>query len=236
MSPFRLGLFAAAGIAFFASLGLWHFGSGFPRVLEVLFMGPGKPMPPILSHPLYASAFAILYVTSLALACGAVLATSRQRALNLRGRVALVLAGLVMAVGGVGIAWAMQNAVSMLSIAARSETRIKANAMQIAVSENVPRMQFGLTALCLPPLGLFLCGLIGFGSASTGSDRPPLPWLYLLSVAVIGLYLVVVFAAAIPSAIRLPEFFAANRAFKVSDIVAVIQRLISIGRAAAYCL
>lgn len=230
MSPFRLGLFACASVAFLASLGLWHFGGGFPRVLEVLTSRPGNPIPPTLSHPLYASVFAILYVVSLALACGAVLAISRQQALEIRGRLALVLAGLVMAVGGLGIAWAMQNAVGVLSIVAMSDAQIKPAEIQGTVTEIAPRMHFGLTALCLPPIGLFLCGLIGFGPPGGGSERPPLPWLYPLSVAVASLLLVVVFAAAIPAAIRLPEFFTATGAIKASEVAGVIQRLLSIGR------
>jgi hypothetical protein len=174
--------------------------------------------------------FAILYAASLALAGGAVLAAGRQQALDLRGRLALVLAGLIMAVGGVGIAWAMNGAISVISIVAMSEGQVKASEIQGAVSEIAPRMQFGLTALCLPPIGLFLCGLLGFGPPAGGLGRPPLPWLHPLSVAVAGLLLVVVFAAAIPAAIRLPELLASSQAIKASEVVEVIQRLLSIGR------
>jgi hypothetical protein len=230
MSPYRLGIIALAGVALLASLGLWFFGGSFPRVLEILFARPGGPLPTTLSHPLYAAVFAILYSASLALAGGAVLAAGRQQTLDLRGRLALVLAGVVMAVGGVGIAWAMQNAISVISIVAMSETQVKASEIQGAVSEIAPRMQFGLTALCLPPIGLLLCGLIGFGPPAGGPGRPPLPWLHPLSVAVAGLLLVVVFVAAIPAAIRLPELLFSTQAIKASEVVAVIERLLSIGR------
>jgi hypothetical protein len=57
-----------------------------------------------------------------------------------------------------------------------------------------------------------------------------------VSIAIISLLLLVVFAAAIPAANRLPGFFAAGGAVKPSEIGAVLETLLSTGRLAGVLL
>jgi hypothetical protein len=229
MSPYRLGMIGCAGLAFIGSLGLWFFGDGFPRALEVLTLGGGKPIPPSISHPLYASLSGVLFAAGVGLACGAAIAASRTSALAASGRAALVAAGLIMAAGGLAVTLAMNQATSVMSIVAMSEVAVKPEEVHTAVAQLLPKMRFGLGALCLPPIGLLICGLIGFGPRATG-QRAQVSWMHVISVTVAALLLAIVFAAAIPPALRLPEFFASTQPIKPFDVAASIQQVLSAGR------
>jgi hypothetical protein len=233
MSPYRVGMIAAAGVALAASLGLWWYGPGFSRALEVLVFVPGASPPPPLSHPLYASLSGSLFAVSVGLACVMAIAASQTSDFAPLGRLAVGLAGLGMAVGGFALFWAAKHAHSSLQVIATSDVQVKPEEFRAAINELLPTMQIGLTALWATPLGLLLCGLVGFRSSATQGRRVQISWLHAIGLAVIGLLLTLAFAAAIPAALRLPQLLSGLQPIKASEVVGTAGQLLSLGRSVA---
>jgi hypothetical protein len=214
MSPFRVGTMAAAAVAAAASLGLWFFGPGLLNVLEVLLARPGSGPPLSLWDPLLAALSGGLYAVSLGLACGAAIAASRTNDNSPRGRAAVAVAGLVMAVGGFALAWAMQQVQSALS---NIDTHVSPDDIRDALTGLMPTMQLGLAALCLPPLGLFACGLFGFRPPAAAGGQVRISWLHAIPLAILGLFVVLNFSTAIPEALRWPKLLSGSQPLKPSE-------------------
>jgi hypothetical protein len=124
----------------------------------------------------------------------------------------------------------MDNVIRVFSILAMSEATPKAEELQTALAKIMPTLHLGLPILCLAPVGLLACGLFGFGAPATSSAPARWWWLYPVSVAVAAPFLLLVFVAAIPAAIRLPEFFAASGSMKPSEVFSVVHQLVSTAR------
>jgi hypothetical protein len=120
----------------------------------------------------------------------------------------------------------VQSSVRVISI---SDTQVRPEDLLGALSEVLPTMQTGLTILFLPPIGLLLCSLIGFRPPRTGGHRTQISWMHAIPLVVAGSLLALVLAAAIPPALRLPQFFSGQQPIKASEVVSAIHQLLSMG-------
>lgn len=228
MSPFRLGLIGLSCVAILASLGLWQFFPGFPRSLEVLTYRPGAALPS-LWHPLYAALSGVFYVVTVGLACTAAIAASRTSDFAPLGRTAVALAGLTMALGGFAVAFTMQRVQSIVQVAVMSEFPVKPDELLSGLSMVLPTMQAGRALLCLPPIGLLLCGLIGYRAPDSESRRTRISWLHAIGLLITGTLAALAFAAAIPPALHFPQLLSSQQPIKASEVVMTVQQLLSTG-------